>query len=337
MNIKDITRILSNIIPKDVLEYVIVDYANILKNISYHGYIPGKDIFIELASQILPTLYNEYKSIPVFKNNWEINVSAFDDIHCCVRCSYSDLTCIVIIYNYIERKTISHRSFSNNRIVVHLNGDNYIVQISYHEYFQYNIYTQSLTRNYNFNYIANFPDALSIKYIKNFIFCGISDSCYECKILQVCSKKMSNERHVCWLIIDINTASIRQINFNVPKSYGYQCITNKYVTRYDKSNIIFHDYINNKTITRDLKQTKNHAKPFYQHAHNDIFYYFCAGKRIELYDILTNQTLKYLYTIKLKHTNGVIFNNNIIGISNQHRIKIYKITDNIYKRYLNKN
>lgn len=339
MNIQKITKNLINVISKDVLEYVIIRYVNTLKHISYYGRIPSKETFIKLALPLLPNIKYEYEPLYLHYNEFGINARVFDDVHCCVKFIHSYVYCIVIIYNYLQKKIISYTTHSSDIIIRHINNDNYIIQTINYEYIQYNIYTHTKIREYSFRNFTISPEQLPITFFKNLIFCEMNDiflnPCDECTMYgsKDCHRKLSSDAHKYWLIIEINNGHIRRINCNIPENFnGFNFTSEKYLSFTDH-NILRHHHIDSKkTIVYKLNKINPKNTPIQYYVHNNIFYRFCAEKRIKVYELKT-KVIKYLYTINFNHKNGIKFDGELIGNGyfSNNGMKIYRINNKVWK------
>jgi len=350
-----ILDILSNIISKDVLEYVIADYANKLRNLLFHKKL---DSIEKIKKLIIPVLINKHK-IP--KNNIyyvRIFIKNINDNYCIICCTGVKIKPILIAYDYIAKCIVNDIVFSG-RYQPYSNRGTFYKNIYLHfdelnEIFKWNI----LTNESKLISVQTLGEGYKIKtrFYNNLIFIEHKTTfCHNCMLYNACSKKGINEVHNDWYIVDIMTDTIRQTSYNCDKlkynANAYISVNDKYILYLSNKAIILHNHINGKNyeyalnsslenngIYIRIKNKKFEMAPVNIYCgyfiHKDLLYceQYNSTTKLRKLKIYKLPTLEYIYSIVLKHPVAIF--NDFVYIENTNQI--YKIKD-ISKRHLNKN
>jgi len=288
---KYIKPILSKIIPKDIIEYVINNYINTLRNLSLcfkknmNKYVPK---IVRLAKPLIKNKYNELHLTGVYGE-------IFNEKYICVvgtveiegtKQNFS------IFYNYIDKRIINIHYYKYYKIrhlrSLQIYDDKCLYFDRYASHGKGNYELYNILSNEAKHYVCT-PDtpALHIFY-KQFICHRVDHVCLHCISLGI---DRSNKSCQCADMIVVDTLSSKIYRVTIDPIYEKYFdpdyansiyLTDKYIYQYNHKHpsIFVHDYINN--ITKEYK-IPNNLKGNFLFLRNEIIYYNRNNKIIDLY------------------------------------------------------
>jgi len=355
---KYIKSILSKIIPKDIIDYVIDNYINTLKNLSLCFKKNMNKNLHKITKLAEPIIRKKYSKFTLGRST----IRGFDEKYICVvgviEYKQKKISCS-IFYNYITKCIIDINYYNyhiDNPIkTVHMYNDR-CLYLDLHtdrnkgDYKLYNILSNETKR-----YIYTENDLGLYLFYKQFICYRVENLCIHCSSFGKGGRFESsslalNESRLCrdvifgldrdnkscqcadMILIDTSLQKIYKVNINPIYADHFHCknnrnlhLTEKYIYTYNYklSTIFAHDYINNVTKIYTLPNIFNEIKFIF--IHGEIIYYSRDNKTIDLYRL---DNFKYMYTIYFDDKIiDIIINNDLleIGFSNSKKRFLYKI------------